>query len=44
MKNSKLYIAVIAITSLMATSCTKDEVLIEGTGTITTRTLNIAKF
>lgn len=44
MKNSKLYIAVIAITSLMATSCTKDEVLIEGTGTITTRTLNIANF
>ena len=44
MKNSKLYIIAIAITSLMATSCTKEKVRIEGTGTITTRTLNVANF
>lgn len=44
MKNSKLYIIAIAMTSLMATSCTKEKVHIEGTGTITTRTLNVANF
>lgn len=44
MKNSKLYILAIAMTGLMATSCTKEEVKIEGIGTITTRTLNVADF
>ena len=44
MKKSKLYFIAIAITGLIATSCTKEEVPIEGTGTITTRTLNIDDF
>ena len=44
MKNRKLYIAMVTIIALIATSCTKEEVRIEGIGTITTRTLNIADF
>ena len=44
MRKSKLYFIAIAITGLMATSCAKEEVQIEGTGTIATRTLNVADF
>ena len=44
MKNSKMYIVAITIAGLMAASCTKEEVRIEGSGTITTQTLNIADF
>jgi hypothetical protein len=44
MKKINITIVAIAIVGLMATSCTKEEVRIEGIGTITTRTLNIADF
>lgn len=39
-----MYIVAITIAGLMAASCTKEEVRIEGSGTITTQTLNIADF
>ncbi len=44
MKKINITIVAIAIAGLMTTSCTKEEVPIEGSGTITTRTLNIADF
>jgi hypothetical protein len=44
MKKLNITIVAIAIAGLMAASCTKEEVRIEGIGTITTRTLNIADF
>jgi len=44
MKKSKLFIIAIAITGLMVTSCTKEQVRIEGQGTITSQVLNIADF
>jgi len=44
MKKINITIVAIAIAGLMAASCTKEEVRIEGIGTVTTRTLNIADF
>lgn len=44
MKKINLTILAIAIAGLMATSCTKEQIQIEGEGTITTQTLNIAEF
>ncbi len=44
MKNIKIITTTILFASLMATSCTKESARIEGIGTITTKTLDVANF